>query len=102
MSSPSVQSSHSKKKSGNSKGPVAKKRRKESSSDADHTEYAVEAIIKHKGRAGHRQMLVRWSGFGEEGDTWEYETDLREDIPHKVSAYLKRRKIEPVILEYWK
>ena len=33
--------------------------------------YVVEKILQHRVRRGRREWLVRWRGFGPEGDTWE-------------------------------
>lgn len=73
----------------------AKNQKRDDDSGSD-TQYAVEKIMDHKGKAGHRKMLVRWSGYGEEEDSWENESSLREDIPQKVTAFLKRKNISPV------
>jgi hypothetical protein len=48
------------------------------------THYVVERTVDHKGKAEHRKMLVRWSGYGKEDDTWEDETSLRENTQPKV------------------
>lgn len=40
-------------------------------------EYEVERIIEmHTSKHGTREFLVRWKGFGKEGDTWEPESHL--------------------------
>lgn len=58
--------------------------------------YVVEGIVAHKGKPGHRQFRVKWRGFDTTENTWEPEERLREDVPDKVKAYLKRKDIEGV------
>lgn len=83
-----------------SKKKVAKKPKRVVTSIKGETvqEYKVSSIIEHRGGVGHRQMKVRWAGWGPEGDTWQDEVSLREDVPQKVQAYLKRKGIGPVMI----
>jgi len=39
-------------------------------------EYIVEAIIGHRKKSKKFQFLIRWQGYKEEDDTWEYEKNL--------------------------
>jgi len=63
--------------------------------DLSSGEYTVHSIREHKGKPGSRRFLVSWMGYPDE-DSWVEEDILREDVPHKVIAYLKRKKVNLV------
>ena len=56
-------------------------------------QYTVQQLLDHKivgrGRWKKTKFLIRWEGYGQEEDTWEYEEDIHEDL---VAEY--RRRIE--------
>lgn len=43
--------------------------------------YNIDTILKHRGREGSREYLVRWEGFGPEEDSWTHESNF---LDHKV------------------
>ena len=51
--------------------------------------YELEAIIKHRGKPGNRQYLVRWKGYGPEDDQW-LKPDAFTD-PDFIVQYWQRR-----------
>jgi len=87
------------KRTKSSKNGSAPKSRKQSSNDTNEDtsakEYTVHAIRNHTGRPGFRKFLVSWVGYKDE-DTWVEEKILQEDVPHKLIAYLQRKKISTV------
>jgi hypothetical protein len=58
--------------------------------------YEVDQIIDHR-RFGKRKLLqyrVRWTGYDQSGDTWEYATNLRDDgLMDMIRAYHDRRGV---------
>ena len=61
-------------------------------------EYEVEAIVDHKDeritRTGRsrRRYRIRWKGYGEEHDSWEFEEDLHcGALLFEYDQQLKRR-----------
>ena len=44
-------------------------------------EYEVEAVLRHRGRPGHRTFLIRWKGYSVAEDTWEPERNLGNTQP---------------------
>lgn len=55
------------------------------------TSFEVEKLIKHRGRKGNREFLVRWKGFPPEDDTWESEKGL--SCPKILKQYLKSKRL---------
>lgn len=54
-------------------------------------EFEVDKLIKHRGRKGNREFLVRWKGFGTTDDTWEKEQNLC--LPKILNHYLKKNRL---------
>lgn len=54
-------------------------------------EYEVEKIVKHRGRKGKREFLVRWKNFSNDQDTWVKETDL--SCPAILKNYKEKCRI---------
>lgn len=54
-------------------------------------EYEVENIVRHRGRKGKRDFLVRWKNFSKEHDTWVKETDL--SCPTILNEYKVKHRI---------
>ena len=81
---------------------VPKKRRKPlctgttTEHEQDAIEYVVSALIRCKGKPGRRQFLVSWAGWDSEHNTWEDEATLRQDVPLKVKAFLRKSGIQAV------
>jgi len=61
-------------------------------------ELVIEQVLDHRGNRAKRstmQFLIRWSGFGEESDTWEpYKTLLHTEPLHR---YLRAHKMKSFI-----
>jgi len=51
--------------------------------------YEVEKILKVKGKAGGREFMVKWKGYGARHNSWEPEDNMREFTPGMVAAFLK-------------
>ena len=49
--------------------------------------YEVERIIAQKGKRGQQQLLVRWTGYGAEDDSWELRRELVKSAPRKVEEF---------------
>jgi hypothetical protein len=56
----------------------------------DEQHFQVEAFRNHRLRGAKRrlQYLVKWAGYGEEDNTWEFVEDLREDLSPDTFAIL--------------
>ena len=54
----------------------------------DFPENIPEKILSHKRDADGMKIRVRWLGFDRTHDTWESVSNLAEDVPHMVEAYL--------------
>lgn len=54
-------------------------------------DFEVEQLLKHRGRKGKREFLVRWRGFTAEHDSWQLEKEL--SCPKILKHYLKSNKL---------
>ena len=57
--------------------------------------YEVDRIIGHKGEGDDRTYLIRWKGYGPEGDTWEPVANIMAD--ESIQSYLET--IDPPVDE---
>lgn len=55
------------------------------------TEYEVERILKHRGRKGQREFLLRWKNYGPKHDTWAKENAL--SCPTILERYKTKHNI---------
>ena len=53
--------------------------------------YEIDHILGHKGDGDGRSYLIRWKGYGPEGDTWEPVSNIHTD--EVIQDYLS--KIQP-------
>lgn len=53
--------------------------------------YEVEQLLKHRGRKGDREFMVRWVNYGPEDDTWERESNLM--CPKILQLYKKQHRL---------
>lgn len=63
----------------------------ESDEDKENEEFEVEKLLKHRGRKGRREFLVRWKNFSRSDDSWEKMENLR--CPAVLQKYLKENKL---------
>ncbi|CAH0478137.1 unnamed protein product [Peronospora belbahrii] len=47
----------------------------------------VERLLARRCHQGHTQYLVKWRGYPQSYDSWEYEVPLRQDCPDVVEAF---------------
>ena len=62
-----------------------------SSKDFQQETYEIDHILGHKGDGDNRSYLIRWKGYGPEGDTWEPVSNIMTD--EVIQDYLS--KINP-------
>jgi hypothetical protein len=62
-----------------------------SSKDFQQETYEIDHILGHKGDGDDRSYLIRWKGYGPEGDTWEPVSNIMTD--EVIQDYLA--KIDP-------
>ena len=51
-------------------------------------QYEVESILAQRGKASHRELLVRWKGYGSEHDQWQPRAELTRTAPEAVAEFL--------------
>ena len=57
----------------------------------DFPDNVVKRLVRHRvGKNGSMELKVRWLGFSEQFDTWEPVSNLVEDVPDMVEAYLRK------------
>lgn len=66
---------------------------KKSSAESNNTfqVYEVERLMKHRGRKGKREFLVRWKNFDHGDDTWEKEANL--SCPEILNKYKTKHNV---------
>jgi RNase H-like domain found in reverse transcriptase/Reverse transcriptase (RNA-dependent DNA polymerase)/Integrase zinc binding domain/Chromo (CHRromatin Organisation MOdifier) domain len=55
-------------------------------------EWVVEKLVKERGPATKREILVKWKGFSEEDSSWEPRFNLEQDVPDMLAKFDKRPK----------
>ena len=50
-------------------------------------QFHVEKILQRRRRHGQYQYLVKWRGYPESENSWEYEVPLRQDCPYAVEVF---------------
>jgi len=53
--------------------------------------YEVEAVLAQRGALRHRQLLVRWKGYGAEHDEWQPRRELARTAPQLVAEFDARQ-----------
>ena len=53
-------------------------------------EFEVESIVNHKGKGANRQYQVKWRGYGNVDNTWEFPSNL-SNATDAISLYWKKR-----------
>lgn len=66
---------------------IEQKKTMENDTSEQNNEFEVEAILNHKETKDGRKYLVRWKGFGPDGDTWENVHNL--SCPKILNKYLR-------------
>ena len=55
-------------------------------------DFEIEKIVKAGTRDGRRMYYIKWKGYSDEENTWEYADDLRNDgHEDEIDAFEKRR-----------
>ena len=57
-------------------------------------EYVVEEILNSRVFRRRLQYLVKWEGYGMEGNTWEYSENV-DNAPEKVAEFHRRNPAAP-------
>ena len=52
----------------------------------------MEEILDERARAGGKEYLVRWRGYGEEEDTWEPEENIHHSLVKEFLACRQEHK----------
>lgn len=60
------------------------------SAKSSNNEYEVEEVVDSKKVKGRTKYLIRWKGYDESDDTWEFEDTL--NCPDLIKAFLKKSK----------
>ena len=50
-------------------------------------QFHVEKLLKRRRRHGHDQYLVKWRGYPESENSWEYEIPRRHDCPYALDVF---------------
>ena len=53
--------------------------------------YEVEAVLAQRGALRHRQLLVRWKGYGAEHDEWQPRRELARTAPQLLAEFDARQ-----------
>lgn len=61
--------------------------------ESEETGFDIEEILDHRKKGSTYSFLVRWKGYGPEGDTWEPKSNLQCKNCKIVNSYLKKNKI---------
>ncbi|CAI5730846.1 unnamed protein product [Peronospora farinosa] len=59
-------------------------------------QFHVERQLQKRRRHGQNQYLVKWRGYPESWNSWEFETPLRQDCPYAVDVFERRAQGPPV------
>ncbi len=69
---------------------------KEIADFSDRVWYSVDKIKDLRESQGHFEVLVSWKRLSVTGDSWKPLSVMFEDVPTKVRAYFKRRRLTQV------
>ncbi|CAI5714511.1 unnamed protein product [Hyaloperonospora brassicae] len=58
-------------------------------------QFHVERLLKRRRRQGQYQYLVKWRGYPESENSWEFEVPLRQDCPYAVDVFEHRGRGHP-------
>ena len=58
--------------------------------------FHVERLLKRRRRQGQYQYLVKWRGYPESENSWEFEVPLGQDCPYALDVFEHRGKGHPV------
>jgi hypothetical protein len=53
-------------------------------------QFHVERLLQRRRRKGQYQYLVKWRGYPDSENSWEFETPLRQDCPYAVDVFEHR------------
>ena len=53
-------------------------------------QFHVEKLLQKRRRHGQNQYLVKWRGYPEAYNSWEFEVPLRQDCPYAVDVFERR------------
>ena len=53
-------------------------------------QFHVERLLKRRRHKGQYQYLVKWRGYPESENSWEFEVPLRQDCPYAVDVFERR------------
>ena len=53
-------------------------------------QFHVEKLLRKRRHHGQYQYLVKWRGYPESWNSWEYEVPLRQDCPYAVDVFERR------------